>query len=336
MFMKRLNFPVGLLACLLLTSTFALTKIIPSPGSFNLDQLFEQSDIVFVAQVKSISHLEKGSVRASLLPNRFFKGKNRSTPQLETIFEVPSNGPQLLAEGDQALFFLKEDGSGFTPTQPTYARFHITHLAASEPHEGLGGLEADLESGLTDRDKGRVSTNLELLLGFTRLEFPLKVEGVISSDDPQIRVLGHAILLKNGITTHTSEMLPLLESIPPDSAVSVLEIGETLSGLPEPALLPVANQLSRSKHKSLRIDSLQALIRLNSASSVPYLVERLNDRDRYVAFLAVKALAGITGFSDDNYLPAYAVFDKDPTPYLTRWRSWWKVAGQEKYPTRAK
>jgi hypothetical protein len=53
------------------------------------------------------------------------------------------------------------------------------------------------------------------------------------------------------------------------------------------------------------------------------------------AFLAVKALAAITGLKEDKYLPAYAEFDKDPAPCISVWKAWWTAEGKQKYASSA-
>jgi len=81
--------------------------------------------------------------------------------------------------------------------------------------------------------------------------------------------------------------------------------------------------VQQDRHR--RDDIGRALREMRDPQSVPFLIELLDSPD--INYFAVTALASIT--NRDRMYISTDLFEKDPQPYLSFWRNWWKQHRQE-------
>lgn len=70
---------------------------------------------------------------------------------------------------------------------------------------------------------------------------------------------------------------------------------------------------------------MQALRAMRDPSNARILVERLDDPDSSIQYLAVITLAETFGKYGD-YAPTMYLFDQDPARYIALWKQWWSAA----------
>jgi HEAT repeat protein len=86
-------------------------------------------------------------------------------------------------------------------------------------------------------------------------------------------------------------------------------------------LIPL-EALSSSELLSIKLGAMEGLRKMRSPHSAKALVERLNDPNPDIRFLAVIALSEIFSKTGD-YAPNMAEFDQNPDFYTIKWKTWW-------------
>jgi hypothetical protein len=107
-------------------------------------------------------------------------------------------------------------------------------------------------------------------------------------------------------------------------------ICRAVADLRDPKFLRDVQLLAAPDDVRLHQAAMQALRAMRSKSSVPYLIEALDDKDRLVRYLSVMGLAETLG-RGEGWAPSVDVFGQDEQAYLTRWKNWWNDEGMRLY-----
>ena len=260
--------------------------------------------------------------------------KSDLAPSGSLVFQFPedpmSNGATGFREGDVVLLFLSKGNSVYELANPYIGRIPFSRLDPVPGNPGFDKLESALVLVLQRGNRADQITALEFLEGFDRVA-PATMSAVsvlFSSADPRVALAALTILLKTGTPASVARFAAYLETYKEEQPpIELFTASGALSGVTDPAARVDIERLSGDMHTDVRRAAMYALRHIASAKSAPVLIQRLDDPDRHVQYLAVITLAEIFDKSGD-YGPNNEFFDKDPQQYIRRWKDWWNTEGK--------
>lgn len=111
--------------------------------------------------------------------------------------------------------------------------------------------------------------------------------------------------------------------------VALVSIGSELGQISDAKALTTIEALSSSRYVSIRFGAMDAMRLMRNPKSAATLVERLDDPNGTVQYLAVITLAEIFGKHDGDYAPTMNLFDEKPREYIQLWKLWWAQNGNK-------
>lgn len=159
-------------------------------------------------------------------------------------------------------------------------------------------------------------------IGLTDVEVIEILKEVSRRDDKA--VAGTALAMRISLMDETS-LAPartLVESgICPESQCK--EIEAALRQLTASHFFTDLQKMLKSPSEFLRRGASYALRHFDTDAVVPALISALGDADQEVRYNAVAGLAHLTSKTGE-WFPAYSVFIKDQTFYISLWKNWWE------------
>ena len=334
----------------LLLASGAAAEIVPVPGTERVAPVFDRATLVCNCFVISrrITHEERVELGGKTIARRTFiatvgirdiyKG---TAPPGRSVFvkfdeEIPSTRASMptLSEAESGLMFLtlsQTDNYDFADAFIGVTPF--TSLSVQNSGSGILKLQTALSRSLQEGDRGDKIRAMRLLEGCDELS-PGSIsilKSFTSASDPELALSSIAVLLKTNVPGTVQTLANYLTNhiivpMPP----AVLSIGGELQNVSDAEDLPSLEALTSSQILSIKFAALESIRKIRSPRSAKTLVERLEDPNTDVRFLAVITLAEIFS-KDGDYSPTMEMFDKNPDSYTIRWKNWWAEEGQYLY-----
>lgn len=315
---------------------------VPVPGSEDLSQLVAESPVVCRGEVTEVQNkagadaLSVGIVKVE----RFYKGAAPSNT-VQVLFRSsadPMFSGLTLTGGEHLLLFLKPSADAFTFADPYFGKLPVPRQMAAQSQDAppLRQLERDLEAALAGSQHRDVITAILLLGNMGKISSTEPLRKLLPSGDPEIEGAVYLSLIKLGDYSTLPAVGDYFKLKSPDYRIENLrsQLARAVANIKDPSVLPVLEDFSRSENPLLRRSAVFAMRAMASSSSVPYLVERLDDTDPDVRYLSVMALATIVNKGGD-WAPSRELFDQQESESLTLWKQWWDHEGKNEYPRRA-
>ena len=287
----------------------------------------------------AVSRLVQRGVTMRAVPKQIYKTDRPDAQEIRIEYTeavgVASPARTVLERGDRALLFLKAT----SPT--TYQlgdRFlgvtRFTALPSGSGGAGLNGLEIALASLLRQQSKADRLNALRLLQGFDAVsqDTLASANALISSDDPDIAFTALAVLLKTGTPSAVEKFKRYADSYTGTAEpIALVSIGTELGQISNTKALAMIESLSSSRLQSIRYGAMQSLRRMRTPQAVPTLIQRLDDPNSTIQYLAVITLAESINKLEGDYAPSMYLFDKRPQYYVGLWKQWWEEEGKLRY-----
>jgi hypothetical protein len=245
----------------------------------------------------------------------------------------------LLAKGETALLFLSKRGTDtYEFADDFIGATQFSSLPIEEADLGPLKLQHVLSVVAMSSASPDQLQALRLLLGFNLItdETLSIVTPLTQSRSPDIALTALGVLLRTKSIDSVQKLQRYLESYTSEGQPSALfVVGPELREVTNPEALPALEALSASKFRSVRSGAMDAIRKIRSPKSVPFLVAKLDDPDSNVQYVALIALAEILGKYEDDFAPSMYLFDKRPGYYKGLWKKWWQEEGKYQYEVKS-
>jgi len=309
---------------------YASAPILSSPNS---ERMFADADLVCKGAVIRVwSNAADHKMYGEIQVDQVFKGDvsiNHTVIALE--FADGWSSP----EGSYRLLFLIRSPDGLYwvidpiwGNLPASARLLDTPKGATEPIEIL---KFELVSALQESDSKIVIAALLILGHFRTLEYADSIKRLIPNRDKEIEGNALSILMLRKEFSVLNEAVVYAQLPFKDGALKKLQsdIGLSIMDVRDVQKLPLLHDLTASRNTSLRYGAIQAIRQIASPSSIPYLIERLDDDQQFIRFSAVMALAQIVGRQEEldyqEYGPGFELYKTDESRFINNWKNWWQA-----------
>ena len=324
----------------------------PSPGTQPTSLIFRNADVVCSAVVTSVVPLnqnanppgsadtERRTLRVTVKVQDYYKFNGEKRPVLELLYdhspsrEPPTSSP--FQSGQFVLLFLKENiGGSYTLADPYVgltAFASIKQVRGVSDGRGLDKLQTMLSAALVTHNREDILSSIRLIEGLDSIDSDTssRIEGLSHSQDPEIVLAAFAVLIKTRMPESLSRLSDYLDSHDKvDQFISLLSVGSELAQLLDSNHLKEIEHLSSSKYLSIQLGAMNALRKMKNMASVPSLLDRLDDPNHAVQYIALITLAEIFGKFDD-YAPSMYLFDQNPEHYTNLWKKWWREQGHDR------
>jgi len=342
--MRRFLAIFGILAL----SQLLLADIVPTPGTQPVSPIFDKADVVCNCMVELLRVVDEQKqerqgrpllwqhVVATVRINDLYKttASIGTTVQVEYDHEVPSTRASLpaLAEGETALLFLKAtEGSRYGFADPFLGATRFASIPLDHGSLGLLKLQSALTAVLRQGTHDDQIRAMRLLQGMDKFgtDTLKQLTFLSASSDPDVALSAIAALLKTRSPDSVERLVNYLNTYSGNARqpFALITIGTELGQVSDSNALPALEALTSSKYLSLRFGAVDAIRRIQDPRSSPVLVQRLDDPDSNIRYVAVITLAEIFGKTGD-YAPTMNLFDGNPGFYTSLWKSWWTLEGK--------
>jgi hypothetical protein len=336
---------LGLVLLVLLRASSA--EIIPDAATA---RLFQASDVVVSGRVLSVETIsEKAAgrpgkaftvrhLRARISVNDVYKGTVQPNGLLSVEYDldVPASGPRSsLSIDENAIIFLRAvDGSTYTYTDRLAAAYRFDAAVPRTNQTGLPGLEAVLTEIVSEGAGRDRLTAAEMLLGVDHLRSAtLKALGSnVDSKNPQLTVSIIAVLLNSGAQQNGIKLLSSYlqqHGNDADQPIELMTVGVLLSQVGDEQFITEMEEMSSSGISAIRLGAVEALRNMRSSKAAQTLVNRLDDPDPDIRYVALMGLAE-TFDKHGDYAPNMRVYEGNATFYVDLWKAWASASGYTK------
>jgi hypothetical protein len=328
--------------------------IMPIPGSQRLKPVFDSSDVVCFCVVQSVDITEgpipQNSPGRSVLWTRRIRFvaqvrdsyREANTANEPLVVQVEDNAPAAsktnspFKPGRGFLLFLKSTPAGFYVLADTFlgaTPFNsIPRQGTADGFDKLQDVLSAIAIGPNEDDEIRA---LHLLQGFDSLgQRTIQIaQSLTNATNPEVAVTAIALLLNTKTLNSLQALAAFLQRYQGDyHSWGFINIDSSLAQFRDPDTLPILETLSHSRSVSVRDGAIRALRGIRSPEAVQVLVERSDDADQTIRYLAVITLAETLGKYDGDFAPSMYLFDKNPEYYTGLWKQWWRDVGSKGYP----
>ena len=175
---------------------------------------------------------------------------------------------------------------------------------------------------------------LQLLQGLDSFEQATlsAVAALCDSEVPEVAIPALGVLLKTKTPESVEQLKRYLDKYKGNvQPLALISVGSELGRIDSVKALPLVEGLATSRFVAVRYGAMDAIRRIKSPKSVPFLVARLDDTDATIQYVALITLAEVLGKYDDNFAPSMYLFDKKPLYYVGLWKRWWAEEGSKIY-----
>jgi hypothetical protein len=314
----------------------------PIPGSLKIKPVFDGSAVVCLCRIQAVSvkaqsepgnnDIVRQTVQIEAEIRQLFKYQSDGKRHFITILvehEIPA---QLAREsvyviGDNYLFFLVPNSTGgYILSDPVIGASRFKSIPAESSKSGLGHLASALGKIASLGDKEDRVRSLQLLARYEAVpaDAALALRNLTQEADPEIALWAFAALLRPNAVDSLQDLVDYLDSHNGDGkSWALMIIQGKLVQYRAPEVLGLMQKLNRSRYPNMRLGAMQYLRSMRSRESARTLIERLDDSDSAIRYLAVITLAGTFEKSDGDYAPSMYLFDQKPEYFMHLWRKWW-------------
>lgn len=324
-------------------------EVMPIPGSEKIKPVFDNSSVVCFCRIRSITvtaqrvgnlpdggELDRQTIQISAEVLHAFKNDERHNQDALEVWleqDVPERVARdtIFDSGQTFLFFLtRSSGSDYALTD----RFIGASLLDTSPStplgSGLQGLEIALAAIAAQSQKPEAIRLLQLLAGFEGIspETGATLRKLSRREDPEIALWAIAALLDPNSSASLQELSRYLTADNGKSGSWALMIIQgKLAKYRSPSALPLMEELTGSKYSAIRLGAMRYLRQVKSRQAAKTLVDRLDDPESEIQYLALITLAETFGKYEGDFAPSMYLFDKKPEYYTTIWKKWWREQG---------
>jgi hypothetical protein len=339
----RLPFVATAVALLLVQQAHAFPM--PVPGTEPIPELMEKAELVCKGLVTGAPPTISGPFTkektgvAQVRVDRCFKG-NPDGNEIAVLFNwilPPGGGPAVvLKTGDYYLFFLTRQSNGqYLPFDDFFSTLRISRLLGDAPRDvdAMQLLELDLKAGLKDTDQDRVLDSIRMLGNMRHLRSTRELKQLAQDPDLLVRTYAWQALMRVGDYSVLPSLVKFFQTQPeapmsiklPEGRLLLMqsELALEIERVRDPSYLDQLHELLQVRNRWARQNSLQAIRRIGSRSSAPYLYKMLDGSDVDNRFGAMQGLLALRVNSDRTWVPSWAEFRTNPDWYVAKCKEWW-------------
>lgn len=338
----------------LVTTAIAYTlsaDIMPIPGSQRLKPIFDSSDLVCYGVIKSVSLIPDSSGPTSGTVKRltrfvvditdFYKANAASNEAIVALDEqnvpISSASATPFQKGRAFLFFLKSTSPGnYVLTDPFLGATSFNSISIESSGSGMEKLQEALKDTAVTGNDADALRALQLLEGFDAFnEGTIRaVKSLSARGNPDIALTALAVMIGTKKKDSLEDLAAYLRGYHgTENSWAFVNIESDLAQFRDPQTFPTLKELSHSRYVSVRDGAVRALRGMKNVEAVPTLVERLDDDNAMIRYLAVISLAETLSKYDGDYAPSMYLFDRKPQYYVGLWKKWWAEEGSKLYPS---
>jgi hypothetical protein len=333
---------------MLLLSQVLLSDIAPIPGTQAVNPVFDEADVVcncLVESLRVVDERKQGQQGKPLIWQHvvatvhildLYKtpDSNSVTLQVEFEQELPPTRASMPApsKGETALLFLKaSEGSLYGFADPFLGATPFASIRLEHGPLGLLKLQSALAAVARQGTHDDQIRAMRLLQGMDKVSADAltQLTSLSASSDPDVALSAIAALLKSGSPDSVERLQNYLLAYEGNAhqPFALISIGTELGQITDSKALPTLEALASSKYLSIRFGAVDALRYFKNPNSSSVLVQRLDDPDSNLRYVAVITLAETFGKSGD-YAPTMNLFDAHPDFYTNLWKTWWTSEGK--------
>jgi len=329
---------------LMLVVGTAAADIATTPGSLSIGPAFEHADLVCNCYVESLQVRDEPiiingrsalhrRVTATVEIIQDYKQHVPSTSRVTVHYELDVEaglrvrGSRAgLREREHALLFLTEFDDHYEFTDPYIGAVRFDSLPKLSGEAGLEMLERVLVREATGAVRADQFKALQLLQGLSKpdAEAEAAVYPLTTSDDPEIAFPALGVLLKTKSPESVERLKYYLDGHGTGTQpIAAISVGTELGLVADARCRKAVEALTTSRFVAIKYGAMDSLRRMRDTASAPTLINRLDDPDRSVQYVAVITLAEIFAKYDGDFAPSMYIFDKKPNYYTGIWKQWW-------------
>ncbi|SRR6266404_1746055 len=320
-----------------------------APGSIRVQNVFDSANLVCSCLVESLDDQKSATetagkpsthheVTATVAIQDVYKSDD---PGVKKVFiryaqdeqqgQTVGGSRLRLSKSQNVLLFLTKTGTDtYEFADPFLGATQFSSLPIASGDQGLLKLQRVLSAVVQQAPGIEQLRALQILQGFDHIaDDTLSVVRPLSeSSDPDIALTALGVFLKTKSTDSVLTLKRYFDSHRSDTQrVALFVIGPELSEITNPKALPALEALSTSKFLPIQFGAMDAIRRIRNVNSTPTLIQRLDDSNSTVRYVAVITLAEIYGKYEGDYAPSMYLFDKKPQYYTALWKTWWVERG---------
>lgn len=240
-----------------------------------------------------------------------------------------------LIEGEYVIVFLREKDGKYNFTNPYRGKIEISSKKLQVRADGttpLALLEQELINSLTDETPKIVLSSLEVLRELKSKAAVAEIEKLLSHNNVVVKGGALFALFKIGNYAHIDEAVRYLDEVELTKEVHLYKskICCAFGTIHDPSVVPKLHLLLKHKNDLLRKKVAESLRQIQSESSIPHLVDGLDDENAEVRYHCMMGLAKMFEKGED-WAPAYKIFLEDESKPILLWKDWWNKEGKERF-----
>jgi hypothetical protein len=323
----------------------------PLPGTEPIPEMMQEASLVCKGEVTSAptptlgDNTPRTSGTAWVRLDRCFKGDVGRSPIPLAVdqYYAPGGGPTFFIKpGDYRLLFLTPKDGRYMIVNEWFGSLKASRNLSSSGRDAdtpMASLERDLEAGLQDKDTELVLENIRMLGNMRALHSTVELKSFLGDRDPIARIYVWQALLRlkdYSVLSAVAEffssqpLLPPSLNLPRDRLLYMQsELVREIGGIRSSEALPFLETFAVSKEPVLRSNALLAIRQIQSAHSIPVLLNELDDSDRHNSFSAMQGLLSLrSANSSTDWVPTIEEFLQSPDLWVAKTRQWWDVEGK--------
>ena len=349
------KFLIVLITLLFVAGFFSENCIAILVPYIRIGKLIETSDLICkgrVIRTDKIGQSERRNEEGQLIAkidskvavfqvDRVIKGGPIIDP-LEVEFEDVSQGVYLgyepLDPNEYVILFLKKKGSKYAFTSQYRGKIHISREPLKVEAKGsdpMALIKQELLNSLKDKDPNATLPSLKILEELKDKSAEVHIDALLDRLDPNaVAVRGQALitLIRIGNIDHIAEAINYIDQETTTRTHKFYKtfLTHSLERIRDPNAIVQLHPLLKHPNELVRSQVAQSLRHIKSPSSIPYLIEGLDDSNVNVRYSCMMGLYKMLG-KKGNWGATTNYFRANESEYLSLWKNWWQQEGKEKY-----
>lgn len=326
----------------------------------SFQDLVSKSDFICKGEVLQVDKIGESEERASddnrLLGkintkvamvgiDRILKG-NETEKTIKVEFEEVFAGVILsrmtLQKGEYVLLFLKREGGRYKLTFKYYGKFRAKIPVSSgnmqikaEGSNPSALVQQELLNSLKSKVPNVILPSLIGLEGLKSKAAIMHIENLLDFNDVAVKGQALSTLIKLGSIDHIAEAISYIDEQPTTKKQGryKVEIILSLEKVRDANAVPELHALLKHQNALVRREVAASLRSIKDRSSIPFLIEALDDLQEEVRIQAVMGLTemDIVDMRSKYWENPAAEEEKWIERYISLWKAWWQEEGKEKF-----
>lgn len=323
----------------------------------SFQDLLSKSDFICKGEVLQVDKIGESEERASddnrLLGkintkvamvgiDRILKGNETEKTikvEFEEVFAGVILSRMMLKKGEYVLLFLKREGEQYRLTFKYYGKFRakipVSRKELKIKAEGSNPsalVQQELLNSLRDEGSNIVLPSLIGMEGLKSKASIMHIENLLDSNDLAVKGQALSTLINIGSIDHIAEAISYIDEQPTTKKRGwyKTKIIYALENIRDANALPQLHTLLKHQNALVRREIARSLRSIKDRSSIPFLVDGLDDSYVKVRYQCMMGLAKILEKYGD-FAPAYKIFLEDESKPISLWKAWWQKEGRERF-----